>query len=148
MHHPKGHGENVLMKDVKHWVEYYWQKESELHATDKSKDKWQDWTGDELERRRELRTQVKERGHRNEGKTALSYLRSPELVEEFLRLDQLYPESDGIKSPMPCRRTGAKALQCDMETSWRGGGLRWPTEFDSSREKGGSGAARHHPLLY
>jgi hypothetical protein len=134
MHHPKGHGENVLMKDVKHWVEYYWQKESELHATDKSKDKWQDWTGDELERRRELRTQVKERGHRNEGKTALSYLRSPELVEEFLRLDQLYPESDGIKSPMPCRRTGAKALQCDMETSWRGGGLRWPTEFDDARK--------------
>ena len=77
---------------------------------------------------------MKERGHRNEGKTALSYLRSPELVEEFLRLDQLYPESDGIKSPMPCRRTGAKALQCDMETSWRGGGLRWPTEFDDARK--------------
>ena len=29
---------------------------------------------------------------------------------------------------------GTSQRQCDMETSWRGGGLRWPTEFDDARK--------------
>ena len=126
-HHPKGDGENVLKDDVKSWVESYWRREAEEFATDKSKSRWQDWSGPELKRRQGLRTKVKT--GRNKNKTSLSYLRAHELVEEFLRLERLYPEPR-YKSPMPCPR---RTLRFPVETSWRGSGQRWPAEFEDAR---------------
>ena len=127
-HHPKGHGDSVLKVDVKGFVEHYWKAEAEEFATDKSKEKWQDWGGQELKRRQALRTQVKE-GGRNEGKTALSYLRAPELVEEFLWLEKLYLEP-AYHSPLPCPR---RTLRFPLEMSW-GSGQRWPAEFADDRK--------------
>ena len=57
------------------------------------------------------------------GKTAISYLRAPELVEEFLRMEALYP---ALPSPLPCPR---QTLAFPVETSWRGSSQSWPAEF-------------------
>ena len=64
-----------------------------------------------------------------QGKTALSYLRAPELVEEFLRLEKLYPEP-AYRSPLPCPR---RTLRFPLEMSW-GSGQRWPAEFADDRK--------------